>query len=1130
MNIKYIENILQNATTSLNQGKYEQATQLCNKLLKKYPKNKFAKFLLGQIHAAKGEHDTAIRHFNTLLGKDTNNPDYLFCRGKCHYILKEYTKAINDFNRAIEFAPENIQLLIITGKTLFDSGNYIHAKSMFLEATRIDPFSIEAYGNLAKTSEYLQEPAEAFKYYQKALELDKDNVSILNNIGTFLSGHNNGAIAISYYKRALEIDPNNTFALSNMGRVLCDLREIRASLTYYQNAIKSNKQLSVPHSNLLLTLHYDTIFTAEDILEKHLQWEKFHTQSIKKFQHPASCITTNRLRIGYVSGDFNSHSVAFFIYPILQNHNKNKYSIYCFSNVSKPDDYTNKIKSTPMLHWREIQNLNDLEVAELIFKEKIDILVDLSGHTGSNRLKVFAHKPAPIQVTYLGYPDTTGLSTIDYRLTDAWADPIGKTDYLYSEQLCRLNTGFLCYQPPENAPLQAEPPVLKNEYITFGSFNKFTKITDGAISTWAKILHQTPNSKLLIKSKELSGIAEENLLNIFEKNGIENDRIIRKSFVPSILEHLQLYNEIDIALDTFPYNGTTTTLEALWMGKPVITLTGNTHITRVGCSILQSLGLPELITYSPEEYIEKCTELAASPSTILDLTRKLRDQMIGSNLLNHARFTSELENVFEKMWETYCYEKDSVKSLESRRGIVLNSGVVISVPENCLEKETYLLLEHEDILNDEIRYLRSIAQTNSTVIDIGCGYGEFCLTAAKYIGPNGRVLAFDESELKRQHLARSIKINLLENIEISPLNSDTSLSCISLDEREHPDKQSPLKIIRINISGNVEELLSGASALLQRQSPLIALEVPSTLPTPIIVPNILLDLSYSPYRFLPGPEKIIPLSDQDLENFSDSLFLCKRDTATALNSKGFLALQLSDIEIPELHQSKTLSDLYSRYAYAPVFATDWQNAAPLPGWQTYFTSLNLYLMSLIENDITKTCSELKKAYQLLSLTCDTHPSLTRLLTLARMAHDFGMKTHSLNILHGVLDIVLENSSLLDLHAEPFLVPHPRFDDVSCGQFEGDWILAAILEQIERIEHPTSYACNRDDLLRLEMIDSSGFGSKFNERKRQLLRLQLGMQKQLTPSITLARPSKDNLNFNLWGEPSTSQYLSTIPVR
>ncbi|WP_136807856.1 tetratricopeptide repeat protein [Desulfosediminicola flagellatus] len=1130
MDKRATNNILQTATNLFNKGKYDQSIALCNKLIKKHPRPIYAIFLLGQSYAAKGNYNKAIHHFDTLIGQDTNNPEYLFQRGKCYYILKNFTKAIEDFTKALVSTPDSFPLRLITGKAFFYSADYAHAKTMFLEAIRINPDNITAYESLARTSEYLNEVQDVLKYYQKAIELDKDNIALLNNFGTFLSQHNNSGIAVNYFKRILEISPGNAFALNNLGQALCNLREIRASCKCFMDALKSDNNFSDAHSNLLLTLHYDTIFTAEDILSKHLQWEKLHTQSINLFQHPKPSDFTKKLRIGYVSSDFFSHSVAYFITPIIQAHDKDNYEIYCFSNVSKQDDFTKKIRSIPQIHWRDIQNLNDFDTADLIYKEQIDILVDLSGHTVPNKLKVFAHKPAPIQISYLGYPDTTGLSTMDYRLTDTWADPIETSDLLYSEKLYRLSKGFLCYQPPDNSSLPSKSPALSNGYITFGSFNNFTKISDGVISIWSNILQQTPNSKLLLKSKDLTGLAEERLLNDFEKYGIQQERIIRKSFVPSMLEHLEIYNQIDIALDTFPYNGTTTTLEALWMGKPVITLTGNTHVTRVGCSILQSLGLPELITYSPEEYVEKCTVLAASPEKIDELTRTLRELMMSSNVLNPAMFTTELETVYRKMWETYCYEINNAAVLESRREVILFSGVFISVPENISNRNTYQLLEHEDILNDEIRYLRSIAQKNSTIIDIGCGYGEFCLTAAKYIGPNGRVLAFDESALKRQHLARSIKINLLENIEISPLNSDTSLSCISLDEGEHPDKHSPLKIIRINISGHLEELLSGASAPIQHQSPLIVLEVQSTLPTPIVIPKILLDHSYSPYRFLPGPEKIIPLSDQDLENFSDSLFLCKRDTATALNSEGFLALQLSDIEIPELHQSKTLSDLYSRYAYAPVFATDWLNAAPLPGWQTYFTSLNLYLMSLIENDITKTCSELKKAYQLLSLTCDTHPSLTRLLTLARMAHDFGMKTHSLNILHGVLDIILENSSLLDLHAEPFLVPHPRFDDVSCGQFEGDWILAAILEQIERIEHPTSYACNRDDLLRLEMIDSSGFGSKFNERKRQLLRLQLGMQKQLTPSITLARPSKDNLNFKLWGEPSTSQYLSTIPIR
>ena len=303
-------------------------------------------------------------------------------------------------------------------------------------------------------------------------------------------------------------------------------------------------------------------------------------------------------------------------------------------------------------HWRPIFGINDENVINLIKKDKIDILVDLSGHTAGNRLLVFTQKPSPIQVTWLGYPNTTGLSSIDYRLTDIIADPIGEADELNSETLLRLPNGFQCYQGNENIPVSIELPQKRLEKITFGSFNNISKITTTVIKTWSKILLAIPTSRLVLKLPKLDD--NKSYYNeLFIQEGILKERIEFYQPTPSIEEHLSLYNTIDICLDPFPYNGATTTCEALWMGVPVITLLGNNHVGRVGASILTNIGLTDFIAHDIKDYIDLAVKMSANTKVITELRAGLRERMKKAPLCDAHSFARDIEMVYQDMWSKY---------------------------------------------------------------------------------------------------------------------------------------------------------------------------------------------------------------------------------------------------------------------------------------------------------------------------------------------------------------------------------------------------------------------------------------------------------------------------------------------
>ena len=361
-----------------------------------------------------------------------------------------------------------------------------------------------------------------------------------------------------------------------------------------------------------------------------------------------------KLKIGYVSPDFHTHSVAYFIEPLLKAHNKEEFELFGYYNNSKTDGTSVRLREY-FDGWQEVDALSDIALADKIYEDQIDILVDLAGHSANNRLGVLARKPAPIQATWLGYPNTSGLSTVDYRITDAIADPIGESDALNTESLIRLDDGFLCYQGDDSIPVISSIPFDQKGYFTFGSFNNNVKITSEVIKVWADILLSVPNAKLIMKSNQLSDQHTKiRCQEMFSAQGIAPDRLILSGMLPSATDHMAYYGEVDLALDPFPYNGTTTTFEALWMGVPTLTYSGNVHACRVGASIVSRIGLEDYVAYSPEDYIALAVKKSSSLNELRQLRRSLRSRMLSSKLCDSAAFAHQIETAYQNMWRVYC--------------------------------------------------------------------------------------------------------------------------------------------------------------------------------------------------------------------------------------------------------------------------------------------------------------------------------------------------------------------------------------------------------------------------------------------------------------------------------------------
>jgi predicted O-linked N-acetylglucosamine transferase (SPINDLY family) len=527
------------------------------------------------------------------------------------------------------------------------------AESSYREAARLQPTLAEAWNNLGSLHLGRGAWEAAIEHCGHAIALRADYIDARNNRGVALVQRGQLGEAEREFLDVLRLQPGNATALRNLGSTLKHQGRHEEALACYRAALEITPRDATLRSDYLLALNYLQGQAPGALFEAHAEWGQLQGATSLPIQPLQDPDPGRPLHIGYVSADFYDHSVAHFIEPLLAEHDREAFIVHCYADVVLEDAVTARLRALP-LHWHSIAGLGDTEVAERVRHDRIDILVDLAGHTGGNRLALFAQRPAPVQVTYLGYPNTTGVPAIDYRLTDAIADPPG-SEAFHTETLVRLEHGFLCYQGDPDLASAVEPPVLRHGHPTFGSFNNLAKITPEVIAVWARLLMALPAARLVLKNKSLrdAGV-RQHLLEAFAAHGVVAERLELIGWLADPADHLRLYDRIDVALDTFPYNGTTTTCEALWMGVPVITVRGDRHAARVSASLLQRVGLEDLVAGDLEDYARRAIMLAEDVPRLAGLRAGLRARMQQSPLCDRQGFARELEAAYRKMWQWRC--------------------------------------------------------------------------------------------------------------------------------------------------------------------------------------------------------------------------------------------------------------------------------------------------------------------------------------------------------------------------------------------------------------------------------------------------------------------------------------------
>lgn len=644
-------------TALIGQARPAEARQVFETAVRLDPGHWRARLQLAIALEQTGDLTAAETQLYEVLALAPEAPEVHFVLGTLLRRQSAFGEAEAEFRRAIALKPDYGAAWINYAELLQRTSRIAAAAGALEHAVKAEPDMPEAHLNRGSVLMHLGRFDEAEAALRRALDLKPDLRGAWITLGAMYLFASRLAESEQACRQALTLCPDDADALVNLGICLQQQGRLAESVAVTRRVIAIRPGFAQAWSNLLLNQNYDDSVDARALFLEHQafgrQFEPRRNRASFADRPPAD---GRKLRIGYVSPDFRNHVVSMFFEAVLDAHDRSAFEVICYHSDNRVDEVTDRLRASADL-WRDIASMEDDEAEALMLDDRLDVVVDLAGHTAGNRLPLIGRRVAPVQVTWLGYPNTSGLAGMDWRVTDARADPEGLADEIHTEKLHRLPDVFLAYRPRPEAPPISDTPCLVNGHVTFGSFNNFAKISDSVIRLWGEILSALPDARLRMKTMSLRDAdVQKALLDRLARLGCDVDRVTLSGPVPGLGGHLASLAEVDIALDAYPYHGTTTTCECLWMGVPVVTLAGERHASRVGVTLLSSVGAQDLIAASPEGYVEKAVTLARDHSALAFWRRELRPRMQASALTDHVRFAGHLENAYRDMLEGWRRE------------------------------------------------------------------------------------------------------------------------------------------------------------------------------------------------------------------------------------------------------------------------------------------------------------------------------------------------------------------------------------------------------------------------------------------------------------------------------------------
>ncbi len=1168
-------------------GSPDEAKRLLETALRLDPSRAALHFGLARLHLKSGDIGKAIVHLQRTIELDSTNADALNDLGAAWLETGRYDKARHSlecavknnpsspvayrnlanlhvrlgdprnsaecFRQALDRSPQDHELRMQLADALHLSGNSVAAMEEFRTVAEQNPGNALAWRRLAETAAESGRRKDAIAWYRRTLDAEPRQPGALNNLGILLSDDGQYEEAAKVLEQAVRIQPDFETSLHNLGGIYHLQNRHEESVDAYKRALEIDSLNKLTLSNFIAVTNYRHQGDSSLVNELHSSFRcsLAPERARATIKHEKYVLNGRRLRVGYLSPDFRRHSVAYFIEPLIEGHDRGRFEVYCYSDVTKPDSVTERLRALTE-HWRDVSSNSDEKLAERIREDQIDLLVDLAGHTAGNRLPVFAQKPAPVQLAYLGYPATTGLPELDYRLTDGIADPPQAAEREYSETLVRLPHTFLCYRPPHSAP-QVAPFDPGDGTVTFGSFNELRKVSPELIQCWCRILDGARGSKLLLKATPLvdSG-TRARVERCFEAAGISSHRIELLGHTATVEEHLALYARVDVALDTFPYNGTTTTCEALYMGVPVVTLAGKAHAGRVGASLLTSLQLPELVAASEDEYVGKAITLAADQEQRKSYVDTLRSRILASPLCDAQSFVEAMETSYLRCWDHWqnadvkVHEKISMP-LEVAGAIDLETrnGSRMVLPDDLDQLTTYVLLEQEDWFEDETTFLRKFLSPGMRVLDVGANFGVYTLLAAQSVGPNGRVYSVEPASTTARWLRANVALNNFGNVEIfehalsdksgelrlssqagsecNRLVDDTSqfqrgelVKVLRLDEFAHKCGIESVDFVKLDAEGAEKQIIDGGRRFLDQESPLVMFEIKSGQDIDLDLVRKFSDLGYEPLRLVPGLGLLAPVDlSQPLDPYSLNLFACESERRNTLHQRGLAAEEgVDQATARQAAEAEVWNYLGSR-DYARSLVDGWKSriGSKRSKFETQWMRMLGHFVAAadVNSAPTTRLASLEAAFELVAGAGSEIGPAARLSSLARIAWALGYRSQAAEALSALVDLGDQGEAAFDW---PFLPASPHFDSVDPGEELDAWCQACALDQFECLRTFSSYFLNEEGRQSLERLKGNPFQRPELERRRLLVRLRHGMPLG-DVSRAVRVKSAENRNPDFW---------------
>lgn len=669
-------------------GKLQQACELYRQAVALAPQYPKAHVNLGIALEAMGDSPAAIRAYEQALAIDPAHPAANYNLGKLLHAHRDLLRAESLLTRALQSRPDFPDARIVLALVHVSQGRLAHAATELEAALRLRPDDFGALFHYAGTLRALNRLDEAREVLKRAIAMDRNNADAhaalsdvlvalgdttgaaaelevvlqhrpdwadaLFNYGTLLRRQLRLEEAERAFRRAIAARPGHAGAYRMLGEALLAQSRGDEAFEVYRTARQENPQDFGLESAELFALFGSDRISDEELFARHAAFgRRLEAAHAPRTAFPNARDPVRRLRIGYLSGDFRYHVVTLFMLPVLERHDRASFEVYCYSSADSTDGYTRQIMERADV-WRPMGGRSPAQIAEAITADAIDILVDLSGHSGTLQLATMAERPAPVQATWLGYLNTTGLTRIHYRITDRFADPPGTTERYHTESLVRLPHGQWCYRPFLSPPVAAVPPSAKKGFVTFGAFHQAPKISRAARRLWAEILARVPDSRLLIVGVA-RGRAQDEVLRELTGPRVSRERVTCVPYA-ALEEYLRLFAKVDIALDSLPFSGGTTSCDTLWMGVPIVTMPGTRSVSRSASSVVSNVGLTDWIASSPEDYVRRAVRFAGERKLLAELRGSMRSRMAASPLMDEVRFVHDLERAYREMWRKWCAE------------------------------------------------------------------------------------------------------------------------------------------------------------------------------------------------------------------------------------------------------------------------------------------------------------------------------------------------------------------------------------------------------------------------------------------------------------------------------------------